>query len=388
MSFYSSLPSVQNESSALSSYHPTLFEIVSSQEIDDLLPASLRYILTKYWITNYPSRFSITVNNYFDEWFSLLLKGSIEWFHIYKYNSTFVDKYYGLQKFNNSNKVRSSVYIDLISRGKLSEWPKLLQLKKGQRIIIWLQKVIFPYLTNKIDDYQKKLINSSLFNEVTDWQKLFLKIYPILKKLILILNLAVKFTFISGTNNSINLLDYLFNISYVRTIAPLNNNNGDIYDNITLGQGFNKRIDFNNITVRSIIKNMILNAWQGVAFTGSQVFPTFMFMLKVYQWWISQDLTAKLQKRINNIDKEIPRPPLNTADLETLSDSNCIICKNIIQNPAVIETGYVMCYPCAVMYLKEHDGECPVTHRKLIQCVFDKNLNEWDVSRSVRKLLI
>ncbi|SMN21766.1 similar to Saccharomyces cerevisiae YMR026C PEX12 C3HC4-type RING-finger peroxin and E3 ubiquitin ligase, required for peroxisome biogenesis and peroxisomal matrix protein import [Maudiozyma saulgeensis] len=387
MSFYSNLPSVQNESNALSSYHPTLFEIISSQEIDDLLPASLRYILTKYWITNYPSRFSISINTYFDEWFSLLLKGSVEWYHLYKYNSTFVDKYYGLQKFNNSNKERSKVYLDLITKGKLSEWPKLLHLKRSQRIITWLQNIIFPYLTNKIDDYQKKLINHSLFNEITQWQRLFLKIYPILKKSILILNLFVKLSFISGTHNSITLLDYIFNISYVRKIVPLNYES-DITDNMSIGQGLNKKVNFNHFTVKNGLQNITRNAWDGVAFTGSQIFPTFMFMLKIYQWWISQDLTAKLQKRINNLDKEIPRPPLNSSDLEILSDSNCIICKNIIQNPAIIETGYVMCYPCAVTYLQEHEGECPVTHKKLLQCTFDKNLNEWNVSKSVRKLLI
>lgn len=387
MSFYSNLPSVQNDSNGLSSYYPTLFEILSSQEIDDLLPASLRYILTKYWISNYPSRFSISVNNYFDEWFSILLKGSIEWYHINKYNSTFVDKYYGLQKINKVQDETVQTYLDLISQGKISEWPKSLQLKKSQKLIIWLQKIIFPYLKSKLDDYHKRLINMSHFNTLTKVQKWILKLYPYVRRLLLLLSVIVKLTFVSGIHNSSTILEYLAHISNMRTLLPLN------YTDITKSEIINKislqkKVKFNNVTILHGFNKILSSLWNGFAFTGSQVFPTFMFMLKVYQWWVNQDLTNKLQKAINNIDKEIPKPPLTDYDPDMTSTNKCMICHNEIQNPSMIETGYVMCYPCAVTSLKEHEGVCPVSGQKLIHCKFDKTLNEWDVSKSVRKLLI
>ncbi|KAG0668193.1 ubiquitin-protein ligase peroxin 12 [Maudiozyma exigua] len=387
MSFYSNLPSVQNDSNGLSSYYPTLFELLSSQEIDDLLPASLRYILTKYWITNYPSKFSISVNNYFDEWFSILLKGSIEWYHINKYNSTFVDKYYGLQKINKVQDETVQTYLDLISQGKISAWPKSLQLKKSQKLIIWLEKIILPYLKSKLDDYHKRLINLSHFNNLTNIQKWILKVYPYVRRLLLLLNVIVKLTFVSGIHNSSTILEYLAHISNMRTLLPLNHTDitkSEISNNILL----QKKIKFNNFTILHGFNKIISSLWNGFAFTGSQAFPTFMFMLKVYQWWVNQDLTNKLQKAINSIDKEIPKPPLTDYDPDVTSTNRCAICHNEIQNPSMIETGYVMCYPCAVTSLKGHEGVCPVSGQKLIHCKFDKTLNEWDVSRSVRKLLI
>lgn len=387
MSFYSNLPSVQNGPSGLSSYYPTLFEILSSQDIDVLLPASIRYILTKYWISNFPSKFSITVNNYFDEWFLVFLKGSVEWYHINKYNSTFVDKYYGLQKINKIQDETVQTYLDLISQGKISEWPKSLQLKKSQKLVLWLQKIILPYLKSKLDDYHRRLTNLSHFNNLTQVQKWIIKLYPYLKRLLLLLNVSVKLTFVSGMHNSSTILEYITHIGNMRMLLPLNNT--DITKVRSLDKiSVEKKIKFNNFAILHGLNKVLLSLWNSFAFTGSQMFPTFMFMLKVYQWWVNQDLTNKLQKAINSIDKEVPKPPLAHHNPDTTYTDKCVICHNEIQNPSMIETGYVMCYPCAITSLKEYEGVCPVSGQKLLHCKFNKTLNEWDVSRSVRKLLI
>lgn len=385
MSFYSNLPPAQNVSNNLGDLYPTLFEIISSQEIDDLLPASLRYILTKYWISRYPTKFSIGINNYFDEWFNILLKGSVEWYHLNQFNATFVDKFYGLQKFDNSNKERSQTYIRLINEGKLSEWPKHLRLQKKQRLVIWLQKIILPYLVTKLDDWLKKCTAQLQFQGTeTTLKKWFIKIYPILKKIGFILDLFTKLTFIRGTHGSTTFLDYLFKIDYTRTMVPLKNLQNKTQYHAILS---NKKVSLNKFKILGNIENLLTKILNILSFTGSQIFPTSMFMLKVYQWWMSQDLTAKLQKRINNIDSDIPRPPFNT-DQHDITNEDCIICKQKIQNPAVIESGYVMCYPCAVDYLKNNDGKCPVTNQKLLNCKYDSTSDEWDVMNSVRKLLI
>ena len=154
MSFFSNLPATatSNSGEGVSSLFPTIFEIVSSQEIDELLPASIRYILTNYWISRYPSWTTLQVNNYFEEWFGVGVQGLVEWYHIDKYNSTFVDKFYGLQRFNNSDPVLTQAQAIRQAREAGNpnlQWPKSLQLTNGQTRVVFLQKKILPYISNR-----------------------------------------------------------------------------------------------------------------------------------------------------------------------------------------------------------------------------------------------
>lgn len=383
MNFYSNLPT----SEVASSIYPTIFEIASSQEIDALLPASVRYILTNYWIARHPNRITLAINNYFEEWFQVLLKGFVEWHHIAKYNSTFVDRFYGLQQFDCSNKV----LIKKQTRDKNAKiWPKGLQLKKGQRRIVFLQKVILPYLKDRLDELESKWVAQLTFQQEDVSKKstllirrFFTYFYPVLKKIWYLLDLFTKLMFLAGRIGSISFLEFLFKIEYTRAALPLGGANVKSF-NVPKDDRPQRQ---NLYALLNHSRKLLGNVGNISAYVGSQLFPAFIFMLRVYQWWTTQDLGAKLQRKLNDIDKEIPRS--NNIDGETKrTGTSCPVCHRKIQNACVLETGYAACYPCALDYLVNNEGTCPVTGKKLLGCTYDKESQKWKVVAGVRKLLI
>lgn len=383
MSFYSNLPKGDVGNSSL---YPTIFEIVSSQEIDALLPASVRYILTNYWIARHPNRLTLLVNNYFEEWFQVLLKGAVEWYHLTTYNSTFVDRFYGLQRFNSSNNVL--VKKQASPRSTSKTWPCGLQLTSGQKKVVFLQKIILPYVTDRLDELKARWDAQLAFREdqKPTWRRrIVTQIYPLVKKACYLLDLFIKLMFLAGRLGSMSFLDYLFKIEYTRATLPLEGPISRGAGSPRLEGNRPRRQNLYNLLSRC--QKVMATVGNGSAYIGSQIFPAFVFMLRVYQWWTTQDLTAKLQRKLNNIDKDIPRANFKGAN-EPRSSEKCPICHNPIQNACVLETGYAACYPCALDYLPNNEGRCPVTGKKLLGCTYDKELSKWKINTGVRKLLI
>lgn len=385
MSFYSNLPT--NEVS--SSLYPTIFEIVSSQEIDVLLPASVRYILTNYWIARHPNKITLAINNYFQEWFQVVFKGLIEWYHIKNHNSTFVDRFYGLQRFNCSNRV---LVRKQAKNNNTKVWPHALQLTSGQEKIVFLQKIILPYLKSRLDELESKWAAQFTFQQQQDVnnarnlvRRFIVHVYPILKKISFLLDLFTKLLFLAGKIGSVSFLDFLFKIEYTRAVLPLERQDGAKGAIVNSDQA-NRPQRQNLYALLNRFQTLLANVGNGSAYLGSHIFPAFIFMLRVYQWWTTQDLSAKLQRKLNDIDRDIPRS--NDNNKFKNSGTDCPICHNKIQNACVLETGYVTCYPCALDYLTNNAGKCPVTGKKLLGCNYDKESQKWKIVAGVRKLLI
>lgn len=424
MSFFSNLPATAGSHSAhgISSLYPTIFEIVSSEEIDELLPASIRYILTNYWISRYPNWLTLQVNNYFEEWFGLGFQGLVEWYHLNKYDSTFVDKFYGLQRFNNSDPVLTLAHATRQAKEAGNpnlQWPKSLQLTNGQKRVVLLQKIILPYLHTKIENYYNELkvklalLNNELSEESDEEGtnklrrlkriliKWFVRLYPIWNSISSLLNMAVKLAFLTGKSGSMTFLEYIFKIEYTRMVLPLEN---DVITPARIIDSNDRPARTNSPAIFGLFSRIIKSIGGVAGVSGSQLFPAFIFMLRVYQWWNAEDLTAKLQKKLNDIDRDIPRPPNafspqvaddNDSDIDeklkesvTKKSNTCPICKEQIQNPCVLETGYVACYGCAMDYIPAHEGRCPVTGKRLLGCRYDNETGEWKVITGIRRLLV
>lgn len=386
MSFYSNLPSTQNDTASIATLYPTIFEVISSQEIDTLLPASVRYLIVNYWIARNPSRFKLQINNYFHEWFDLLLKGSIEWYHISRYNSTFVDKFYGLKRFNSTNKVLVNAQAN--APGKSNYWPKGLTLSAKQQRIVFLEKIILPYVRQKLDDLHSKYLAQSAFSankphKIKAW--IIEQGYPLIKKTIYLLDLLTKLFFLSGRIGSVSFLQYLFNIEYTRITSPLEPSSTISQRKTVLDNNRLPRQNFYSLWHQCSLALTKLS--QILSYSGSQAFPAFIFMLRVYQWWTTQDLTAKLQRKLNDVDKDIPRDN-NSDEVTYRSTDTCPICHKLIQNPAVLETGYATCYPCAIEYLPNNEGRCPVTNKRLLGCEYDSEKGKWQIISGLRRLLV
>ncbi|CCH62551.1 hypothetical protein TBLA_0H02670 [Henningerozyma blattae CBS 6284] len=412
MSYLSNLPINQV---TLASIYPTIFEIVSTQEVDDLLPSSIRYLLTNYWISRYPSRLSIGINNYFEEWFNLIIKGLVEYYHIKYYNTTFVDKFYGLQRFNSKSNPLLNAHTAAINNVESTsawaqKWPLGLQLTKKQRLVVFLQKIIFPYLKNKLDQLYIKLIARNSFgsslprngdtsqNIINNLKKrlfkIFQLIYPILTKIFNSVDILLKLSYLTKRTGYFSLLDYLFSIEYTRLQFPLEKEIDSYTLNFDKSHKLKNRMENQNYYSALDYWNSKLSGLLGItSFIGSQIFPSFIFLLRVYQWWTTENISVKIEKRIKGFDKDIPNPSRVSVSIKDEGEkrrdrSKCPVCQDTIRNPCILETGCVMCYPCAIKYIPEHEGKCPVTDRKLLGCIFDKQSSEWKIVSGIRRLMI
>lgn len=405
MDYLTNLP-FQNQ--AADSNIPTVFEIVSSNEIDELIPSSIRYLLVNYWIQNRPSFLSININNYFEEWLNVFFKGSIEIYFLNKHNSTFVDKYYGIQRYNGKNTTLLNAYNNAIRTSTTTKeiplwahhWPKGLQLTRLQKIIILIQKIIIPYLTIKLDRIYNKLLinfNPSIQNndKITKFKNLikfyFKNWYLTIKKTINLLDLFVMLSFLTRKKSHFTLLDYIFDIEYIRCQAPLEET---LQKNIVVNNNRPQRQNYYRTMYQlkqyfSKIKNIS-------SICGSQLLPSFIFFLRVYQWWINENISYKLNQKLKGLDKSFVKPSTSISinkekennDSNSIYSKGCPICHQQIQNPCVIETGYIMCYPCAKTYICQNEGRCPITQKKLLGCSFDKQSSEWKINSGIRRLMI
>ena len=277
----------------------------------------------------------------------------------------------------------SYTHLDVYKRQQLTQW---------QRKVVFLEKIILPYITTKLDELLEKLSLSNIFsnseNEEKWVKRAFLKIYPFFKKLFALSNLFIKLLFLTKRTGSVSLLQYLCNVEYT-TMKPL----FPAMSSFKEMKGMESRLKKTNMSsMLTLMKNKLSIIPMFLTFMGSQFFPTFIFILRVYQWWTTQDMTTKLQKRLNDLDKDIPRPPISSQNDKTNGEKKvteaCPVCRKTIQNPCVLETGYVACYPCAISYLVSNEGHCPVTNKKLLGCTYNKEMDKWEVVTGIRKLLI
>lgn len=386
MDFYSNLTATS--SSNASSIYPTIFEILSSDEIDDLLSPSVRYIVANLVARN-PNKWTIKINNWFDEWFMLAAKLAIESHYLKNWDATFIENFYGLKRIDGTN----PVLLNALRKNPPVEIP--LRLRDAQRRVVLFEKVVAPYLTGKLELAYSKLLANTLVqrppSENESWttrvlrtlQALFVKYYPLIKKLIFILNLGTKLYFLSGRTGSTTVLDFVFKIQYAR-LSKYDYERNANKNSIPSPKGISRPPKLNRSALLSLYQRFLSGGGEVLKSSASQLFPAFIFMLRVFQWWTSQDISGEIQRKLNSIDKDIPPPPLPHEKNE---DGTCRICKGPIQNPAAIGTGYVFCYPCILEYLPQHEGRCPVTGAKLLGCEFDQSNGGWSIT-GIRKLLL
>ena len=63
-----------------------------------------------------------------------------------------------------------------------------------------------------------------------------------------------------------------------------------------------------------------------------------------------------------SIPPPLPPPPLNQKGISIPVDKmRCPICHEHRINPVAASSGYVFCYKCIVLYMKEHGNRCPIT---------------------------
>ncbi|KAH3899881.1 ubiquitin-protein ligase peroxin 12 SCDLUD_004181 [Saccharomycodes ludwigii] len=362
---------------------PSLLEIIESNEIEDLFTPAARYAVAQL-TSRFPNKYTFKIHNSFEEWWTLynLIIG-------YKFlnsgdNATFIEKNYGLQRYNTAN-----------TTGKLT----LLQI-----MVILYEKNISQYLVNKLDrlyasilkrKFETKINPTTGEYEVDDdytytlLESLFIKYWPIFQKLWKILNFGVKLLFLKKLTKSTTLLDNLFSVGFRRFIEKEEPHTKSSNDNNLIP--INNRLthySFSSNKILKYIKSVLSNVKSNI---GSRLFIIIIYAIQVIQHYNSQDLLGTIKKKLNDIDRYVPTPLAiynNSRHYNDDSSHICRLCNSTITNPAMLETGYVFCYPCIVGYLNDTDGDekeerkrekkCPVTGRILLH----------NIENSVRKLLI
>ncbi|OUT24525.1 hypothetical protein CAS74_000913 [Pichia kudriavzevii] len=412
MDFYASL-----DPSQLDQQKPTIFEVASCSQVDNLLTPSLRFLLVHY-THRYP-RLLIRVLNNFDG-LNALLRGFIEYKYLQKWNATFVEKFYGIKR------VTSSL---LVTDSSISESEKLANLKRLSKLQILaslFESVIAPYLSTKLQLYHEKLVPQYLLNNVRinevegkpeetktapftflvainklkrGFRDLFYKIYPLTRLGVRLATLAIYILYLTNKTSSISIVQLLFKISYSRITKSDHERAEKSMSLETVPQ-----IQKQNVppTLSSTVHSKLLNlaqplrkfAWS----TTDTILPMSIFLLKFLEWYNSNQ--SKLREEhsetfIPNVPTIVPADTLNDETIRekvsSADDGVCRICLEPIHNPGFIETGYVFCYKCIYEYLrdqsKEDGGKCPVTGRRLLGCTWNEPKKEWTV-RGVRRLIV
>lgn len=421
MDYFSSL-----NASALDPDTPTLFELLSAKELDDLISPSLRFLVS-FYAQRHP-RYLLRAANRFDEIYAVGM-GLVEYYHLKNWNASFTEKFYGLKRTNvlNTAALRAQYAVpDLVEqRRRLTKkqvWGSLVML------------IAVPYVKEKLDARFERLKGQALVRNMERerervWQdrsvtvaaKLrfetdywFYKIYPLATSAHHLATLLFYLGFLFGKTSSHSVSDYLLHLKFSRLgnyDYVLNDQRGQL--NMTTTPGGDGESDPDVPMIGKIVNFFTttrgVNTVQSSALTGlSYALPTSMFLLKFLEWWSGSDSAQRLLSKSRNVlDGDLPTPqhlPEEMGESESSEKSEhemqthkvrdtslCPLCGDPVTNPTVIESGITFCYPCIYKHLengdKETGGHCPVTGQRLLQCRYSEETGDWDVG-GLRRLMI
>lgn len=442
MEYYSSL-----DASQLDSETPTLFELISANQLEALLSPSLRYVLV-YYAAKYP-KYLLQLANKFEE-LNLALRVALEWYFIRFWQGLFTENFYGLKRVRKTRLSQNSARLTQLIPSKIEERRSLTNL---QQAISVFEVAGTGYLTEKLgycyERWYPKYItrqlkptdpNSKLDVYRVEFKKKFVEWYPWVQSSLRAANFVTMLLYLSGDSKSPSLLTYLFHMNYSR----LNQYDYDKNDPEKLSKRIggrdktkpNKIAPPTNIEylLRIITRNFTKPSWKLIKLVLGTFFPIAIFSLKFLEWWNNSDFTQKIAKNLGNLLEFMLPPPSTLTRVSELekekkthktykSGKLCPLCKEEITNPAIIETGYVFCYSCIYNHLAQshkitrkrdneldsedenddekknekevHErkelteikgGRCPITGKRLLGCKWNSLKEEWDVE-GIRRLI-
>lgn len=445
MEYYSSL-----DASQLDSETPTLFELISANQLESLLSPSLRFILVHY-TQRYP-QYLLRITNKFDE-INLVLRSFIEWYFVKYWQGSFTENFYGLKRVNQTllsdKKYNNSKLTQLV--------PSMIEerraLSGSQTFITIFEVTGVSYISEKLNYWHELWYSKYITNQLTlsdakskqEYYKLWLKrkfveYFPNVQSILRAANFITTLLYLSGTSKSPTLLTYLFKMNYSR----LNQYDYSKNEPSPLREQKDKPNRVNPPTTSEYILKLLTNnftkpSWRLVKLILGTFFPVAIFTLKFLEWWNNSDFAQKIAKNEGSVLETLLPPPsalTKISDIDTKkkkvykSGSKCPLCKEEITNPAIIETGYVFCYTCIYNFLSESHkivgekvknkkqnsddsdsdsdeeveeeekqeeskqqlydidkgGRCPITGRKLLGCKWNPLKEEYDIE-GLRRLI-
>ncbi|KAG5978300.1 hypothetical protein E4U55_006283 [Claviceps digitariae] len=387
---------------------PSLFEVLSEQQLNSLLPPTLRYLLTVA-TQRYP-RYLLRILNSFDELYALCML-VVERHYLRTRCASFTENFYGLKR---EKALRSE-----IPRASVSAPHLVREVLKLSTADVWKNLAVLvgvPYLKRKLDEsyqvnaprallgssYTRMPENPTLKDRFLYYYRWFLtNIYPSLHAAYYFAILAFNLGYLFDRTKYHNPLMWLIG-------TRLRRMTGADYQAI---EALSKPKPGNRPGSRSLFSP---SEWGSKALSGlSLLLPTSIFALKFLEWWYQSDFAKQLsRKAAENIDLPPPivRGPTKKSsltakgkDLESSMDSGsavasaagkeeeeeeekewtaddapiampsmlpvyvvpfpkdtalCPICRNDIVTPTACQTGVVYCYACIHKWIEGiHDKQ-------------------------------
>lgn len=408
MEYYSSL-----DSRALDAETPTLFEILSLYQLEQLLSPSIRYVVVHY-AQRHP-RLLLRVALWFDE-LNLVVRGAIEYSQLRSWNASFTEKFYGLKRVDEPRG-------GLVPKKAVLAVPLMVEERRRLRPRqVWGSLFLLlgvPYLQEKLEVWYERLLPQHLMNNLHNkglWQDRlkywFMKVYPAATAILRTLNVVFQVLYLSGRVRAPLLGLHLLRVKYAR----LNLYDYDLERRRTeeyLGEAAPAKLlsrmrpPSSGETLLAQMASVVTPTRRTALAVAGTAFPAAIFSLKFLEWWNQLEFAAKFAKLGEEGVEGLPPPRQGSAaavektvesdadsEDESEDESNprsgaCPLCNKPMHNPAAIETGHVFCYTCIYTALAEGktNGKCPVTGIRLLGCVLNEASGEWRVE-GVRRLML
>ncbi|KAK9449780.1 Pex12 amino terminal region-domain-containing protein [Limtongia smithiae] len=400
---------------------PTLFELVSAEQLASLLCPSARYILATL-AARYP-RYLLKLLLRFDELY-LVLAGAVELRCLSAWNASFTESFYDLARqrgLSASDKVVAASGRDHAVEQRVG---RLAILRKREIYGSLFFLVGVPYIVDKLDRRFESLRAQLLFRlraqQSSDGSspiharlrklrvlldKILLVTYPSLKMSTGIATLLLNMLYLFGRTPYHSLADLILGVRYTRQQNPAT----ATYSAPSSGASKGRASRIVNVTVAAVL-------------------PTAVFMLKLLEWWHASDFPRQLAQSTRRRRREEEQQHQSQED-ELLADSsqstvlpetkyaldppekpsappiqddgitavrkvsgNCAICGNNITEPTAVETGQVFCYQCIYEYIAATPEDatavrCPTTGQRLLACKQDDETGTW-MAGGLRRLVV
>ncbi|KAK9237035.1 Pex12 amino terminal region-domain-containing protein [Lipomyces kononenkoae] len=399
---------------------PTLFELVSAEQLSGLLSPSVRYVLA-YFAVRHP-RYLLKLVLYFDELYALL-SSAIELRCLRTWNASLTESFYDLARRRVLKTDRAVVAASGHAPVVETKVATLARLRAKEIYGSLFCLVGVPYLQEKIERYIEGIQSRSLFRShyateaatTTRWGRirakldmLLLTLYPSLKLGAGTITLLLNLLYLFGKSPYHSLTDVFLGIRYTRQSGSAFGQPPQV-SAVTKGQ-----------TSRNWTHQIQSRMSRSFDIALSSILPTAVLSLKLLEWWQASDFPRQLSQSTRRHLRELQQArelesALETGEEDTKSDAAkyaldpplkpkerggskmersdiCSLCGKVMKDPTVIETGTVFCYQCIYSYILNTPADakavrCPLTGQRLLGCRFDEISERW-IASGLRKLVV
>lgn len=374
---------------------PSLFEVLSEQQLNSLLPPTLRYLLTV--ATQRHPRYLLRVLNSFDELYALFML-LVERHYLRTRGGSFTEHFYGLK--------REKALRGEIPRASLAAPHLVRDTLKLTTADVWRNLAVLvavPYFKRRLDEsyevnaprallgaaYTRLPDNPTFRDRCLHYYRWFLRsLYPGVNAAYYFAMLAFNLAYLFDRTKYHNPFMWLIGTRLRRMTRA----DHQAIESLTSQSKANSSAGPRSIFSPSILGSRALSSL-------SMLLPMSIFALKFLEWWHQSDFARQLSRKAtehidlpppllsspksrSTFEKSVDEANANEANAnesgETHDDeitardapiatpsllpilvvrapqdsSACPICQDVIVTPAACQTGIVFCYSCIHKWLE------------------------------------